>query len=434
MTDSETSSTYNVMTNSRHRPTTRRQQSNNSLQVKVTQSGQGALPPRAQQPTNNLPPQATKPPTSPQNRQPTNSTGDPMQVDERSPVQLPPPTHYAKRQRCYMLNLDSEIAGLGSDVRVESSLLGPFAHDLPPLTYSGSEDSASQDPTEIAVRTAQIFRGLTVDRNGTILSQNARATRSSRNSNKQRRSEKSRQASKIDKAKDLVEETIITGKAPGSDEPAKLTSLYIMGEYDEMKHLVRDGSKKLREGTNYPDDSLLNLNRVRGSFRNPILSPSRKRVSPTPSSRPHPSSAPPKLKGHPRDRPSTRRLASATTPTQHQDHARQAAARQQFQPIHQDPTGCYSPHMVDGDWMGASGLSRGFHSIWNCGGASPNGGSASPTQYTNTHSKDKPLQPQQPNPAWNRNNVVQGRNDHHYSNHNNNHGWESTAAAGGVRT
>ena len=74
-------------------------------------------------------------------------------------------------------------------------------------------------------------------------------------------------------------------QAPDSDDPANIMSLVIMGEYDDMKYLVRDGSKKLREATELPDDSLLAANRARGgsttsqSAATTLLSP-RKRVSP----------------------------------------------------------------------------------------------------------------------------------------------------------
>ena len=109
-----------------------------------------------------------------------------------------------------------------------------------------------------AINTAKIFRGIKVGSDGTILSQNARATRSNRGgSNKTKVGEKSRQATKIDKAKDLVEETILTGKAPDSDEPANMQSIVVMGEYDDMKYLVRDGAKKLRDASELEDDFLL---------------------------------------------------------------------------------------------------------------------------------------------------------------------------------
>lgn len=166
-----------------------------------------------------------------------------------------------------------------------------------------------------------------------------------------------------------------------------MVSLIIVGEYDEMKQLVRDGSKKLRDATGLPDDSLLSSNRPRGIV-SPVLSPSRKRVSPYAfaSNSPHsvqgggggsisghahhhvlqsPTSnkarhvttnvvVPPKLKGHPRD-PSRRGGM--------EDGGR-SNSRRGFSPVH-DP--CH-------DMFGSSlGLTRGFNSIWNCGGNTESG-------------------------------------------------------------
>ena len=78
------------------------------------------------------------------------------------------------------------------------------------LQVSGSEDSSSNPnvtDTTIAISTARIFRGITVDRNGVITSQNARATRSRKGTDaKNKVGEKSRQAAKIDKAKDLIDD------------------------------------------------------------------------------------------------------------------------------------------------------------------------------------------------------------------------------------
>lgn len=277
-----------------------------------------------------------------------NPDGGPESMDEdegREDIPLPPET--ATRTRCYKLNLDSEI------LPHSSAFLGPFAEVPPPLTFSSSDESMDRTPTDIAIRTAQIFRGITVAKDGTILAQNARATRSNKGQ-KNKKGEKSRQATKIEKAKDLVEETMATGKAPDSDEPAIMLSLVPMGEYDDMKYLVRDGSKKLREASEHGDEVLFAANRSRGKS---MLSP-RKRVSPnhvaghrlTPSNktRTQPQSTPPKLQGHPRDGPSTRRL---------------------------DTKARYGQGGVDGDW---GSFSRGFHSIWNCGGTGDDSGTVSP--------------------------------------------------------
>merc|ERR1712071_747008 len=65
---------------------------------------------------------------------------------------------------------------------------------------------------------------------------------------------KSRQAAKIDKAKDLVEQCGAKKKKGGDngststkEDDSNMVSLVIMGEYDGMKHLVRDGSKRLKD-------------------------------------------------------------------------------------------------------------------------------------------------------------------------------------------
>lgn len=132
---------------------------------------------------------------------------EPMDTDEPVREDIPQPPEIAVRTRCYKLNLDSNMFPL------PNMFLGPFADAPPPLTYSDSSDaSENATPLQVAIQTAKIFRGITVAKDGTILSQNARATRSNRGSNKTKRGEKSRQATKIEKAKDLVEETILTGK------------------------------------------------------------------------------------------------------------------------------------------------------------------------------------------------------------------------------
>jgi hypothetical protein len=169
-----------------------------------------------------------------------------------------------------------------------------------------------------------------------------------------------------------------------------MTSLVIVGEYDEMKYLVRDGSKKLREAAELPDGSLFAINRTRGgtavtqNLSTTLLSP-RKRVSPNyvVSQRAAvlhtntklrsailPQTAPPKLKSHPRDRPSSRKNSDENTRNRDStgihgeaEHSRQSTTT-----------------AGDGDWSNALSFSRGFHSIWNCGGTGEETGTISPTQ------------------------------------------------------
>ena len=167
----------------------------------------------------------------------------------------------AVRTRCYRLNLNSEI-GLTSSQQ-QHWCLGPFTETPPDLMYASSEDSLDITPTEVAIQTAQIFNGITVSGDGTILSQNERATRSNQDNNKTKRGEKSRQAAKIDAAHDLVEEAATANS--NHKEKSQLLSLVVMGEYDDMKHLVRDGAEKLREAEGLPDESLLSYNRFRSA-------------------------------------------------------------------------------------------------------------------------------------------------------------------------
>jgi hypothetical protein len=181
------------------------------------------------------------------------SEPDPIELDtlrEGAPAAFPLPPQHAVRTRCYKLNMDSELVGLsGSQTQSHNIFLGPFLE-----SYSSSDDS-SQDTNGITVatiiQTAQIFRGIAVSSDRTILSQNTRARQSNRGNTTQR-GEMSQQAAKISKAKDLVEESVLTGKKD-SDEPANMMSLFIVGEYDDMKQLVHDGSRKLRKAEGIPD-------------------------------------------------------------------------------------------------------------------------------------------------------------------------------------
>mmetsp|Transcript_3088 Transcript_3088/g.6438 ORF Transcript_3088/g.6438 Transcript_3088/m.6438 type:complete len:424 (-) Transcript_3088:131-1402(-) len=335
---------------------------------------------------------------SPMQQQQIRSPKDGM-MDDAEPMDIrediPPPPEIATRTRCYKLNLDSNL------YPHHSVYLGPFTDTAPPLTYSLSDDSAENyTPLQVAINTAKIFRGITVGKDGTILSQNARATRSNRGSSKSKVGEKSRQATKIDKAKDLVEETIQTGKAPDSDEPANMQSIVVMGEYDDMKYLVRDGAKKLREAAELEDDSLLNINRGRDENSNSnimakISSP-RKRGStsgqrhpgmhtPNKSRQFSPPGVPPKLKGHPRDRPGSSRKDQASARRESRDTANGGS-------VDRDSNG---DSRNDGDWGNnlPVSFSRGFQTIWNCGatGERSDDRMHSPTQQVSDSKTPQPM-------------------------------------------
>ena len=257
-------------------------------------------------------------PNEPQSREPnTTPSLQAMDVEPRDPP-VPLPDH-AVRTRCYKLNLDASDALFNAAV-AKPIFLGPFSETLPTFSGETMDDDLDDDDEDldkdhhemaVAIQTAQIFRGITVAPDGTILSQNARATRSNRSSaggaGKTKLSEKSRQAAKIDKANDLIEQD-------GTGE--KLVSLVVIGEYDDMKYLVRDGSRKLREADGLPDEALLQVNRPRVS-RRPLPSTPPPVVSSASSSRRRraavetkTTSSLPKLKSNPRDTASQRRKDS----------------------------------------------------------------------------------------------------------------------------
>jgi hypothetical protein len=182
---------------------------------------------------------------------------DPHKEAPSIPPPPPPPDNFVKI-RAYKLNLGSEFIGLSYRQR-QQLCLGPFEEPPPYLTYSSSEGSIQvPDSNSQAIQTAQIFRGITVSTDGTILMQNEEATSSDCES-KTKRGEKSRQAAGIDKAVDLVGEAMV----PGSDKATNLVSIFVVGEYDDIRQLVRDGSKRLREAEGLPDEALLAVNRPR---------------------------------------------------------------------------------------------------------------------------------------------------------------------------
>ena len=341
--------------------------------------GVGAVPVQTESTT---PPRQSRDPEA--IRGANDSSPIPMDTEKRDDLPSlfltppPPPPQNAVKTRCYKLNLDSDILGLSSSQK-QGLCLGPFSEPPPFLTYSSSEDSEKDiTATTVAIQTAQIFRGITVGRDGTILSQNARATRSNRGKGTSKRGEKSRQAAKIDKAKDLVEETITTGKAPDSEDPASMVSLVVVGEYDDMKQLVRDGSKKLRDAVGLPDAHFASINQPRVSDQpsSPGVSP-RKRVSPSlvTSQRSAALQSPEKIQA---TAPQT--TTTTTTPTQTilpklKSNPRDTRpGRREGAKVRLDSCNDFiDPRRpggaVDGDWSHA-------WNIWNCGGV----GAVSPFQ------------------------------------------------------
>lgn len=334
-------------------------------------------------------------------------SAEPQQDVMMNTRQQPPPSPSlsippnSTRMRCYRLNLESNSYISSNNIAGNNI-----------ATY-GSDDEDSQASTrKIAMCTAKIFRGITVSRDGTVSS---RKMRSSNNnvSTKGKVGEKSRQAAKIDKAKDLVEQSAKGGKGTlegtgTDDDPSNMIALFIMGEYDDIKYLVRDGSKKLKDADGLPDESLLAINRPRASndssrqqqggpfyiqdgqpiLRNSITpSSSRSKYQSRSSSRTSRmnNSVPPKLKGHPRD---TSSRYHASTPTGNTSSNRHSQSQQPQQSSRTSAGGSNTPsandnakfqnvpHQCsefnifgagDSDWSEALNFSKGFHSIWNCG-------------------------------------------------------------------
>ena len=111
-------------------------------------------------------------------------------------------------------------------------------------------------------------------------------------------------------------------KGSNTEDDSKMISLISMGEYNDMKHIVRYGSKKSKYAEGLPDETLLSINRHRhqhdNNFRsqNPHSTSKRANVSHYYPAKAHhrkpqqqvstinsPSAATQtlKLKGHPRD-------------------------------------------------------------------------------------------------------------------------------------
>ena len=135
----------------------------------------------------------------------------------REEIIFPPPPAGAVRTRCYRLNLDASVVLSPTHDHLGPMPYEPPAHLLPQrydsrsISFSLSNESVERNPTQVAVNTARIFRGITVDKNGMITSQNARATRGSKGKDKSKQAATSRQQEKINKAKDLVDEFVGVG-------------------------------------------------------------------------------------------------------------------------------------------------------------------------------------------------------------------------------
>ena len=196
------------------------------------------------------------------------------------------------------------------------------------------------------------------------------------------------------------------------NDPSKILSLFIMGEYEQLNDLVLDGSKKLRDYKTQPDEVLVQMNRPRphdynlnfpsspanasmGSFS------SRKRGFSKDKVRQKfnimPKSAPPKIKPHSRDGPSRRVVGSgggapvntSPVPVHHHHSPNNYSSPQQPSYRSQPPSNNWGGMDVDdnteanfahcnlkSDWHDIF-----FHnSLWNCGNVNAASASSTPHQ------------------------------------------------------
>ena len=173
---------------------------------------------------------------------PKSAPATPSGTRGEGPTILATPPKGSEKKRCYRLNLEVNPVGVPSvDPATGQHIFGPLIYDPPAHHLSAAmrrstswhslaaagmrnlhvstaadledddKSESNKDDMQIAIDTAGIFRGIKVDaKTGTILSQNARASRSAKkaggDSAGKKVGEKSRQAAKIDKAKDLVDE------------------------------------------------------------------------------------------------------------------------------------------------------------------------------------------------------------------------------------
>lgn len=159
-------------------------------------------------------------------------TGPPVSESDLPPAQGPmeyiPPLHLCSREEIAHHRHSWGGSGVTSNTASSAMFAAPPSELLDSLQVSISEESdRNVDPTTIAISTANIFRGIVVDRNGVITSMNSRAMRSMKGKNgsaaggentKMKIGEKSRQAAKIDKAKDLIDVVVENGGVGGGSD------------------------------------------------------------------------------------------------------------------------------------------------------------------------------------------------------------------------
>jgi hypothetical protein len=321
------------------------------------------------------------------------------------PVVLPPAC--SVRSRCYRLNLNAPISLTLPSATGNDKILGPYACsdaaaqgdravDANPayVGFSPTLDDLTTDDYDktLTISTARIFRGLRIEPDGQVTSMHHRNKGAG-----PKRDEKSRQSAKIDKAVDMVDDQVKKGYMPPppkesnedneKEEGMKMVSIVFFGEYDDMKSLVRDGARRLKDNQTILDDALWAMNKQRmerrTSYRSPMNSESSwygggsgmdvssRHSGSRGGNNKMPNSAPPKLHRHPRDRPgsSTRREIA-----QNASRNNSSKGGKRFPPWRKNDEEMFGG---ESDWSDALQFSKGLYSMCVCGA-----NSVSPTSGT----------------------------------------------------
>ena len=137
-----------------------------------------------------------------------------------SPRNIVLPPESAVRTRCYRLNLNTEMFSSTNASNTSQGVTAPYRCDSHAAlgdrsvdavsTYVGFspslDDSITDDKGDTTASTARIFRGLTVNNDGSVVSHHHRSKGTG-----PKKDDKSRQSAKIDKAVEMAEEAVRKG-------------------------------------------------------------------------------------------------------------------------------------------------------------------------------------------------------------------------------
>jgi len=153
-------------------------------------------------------------------------------------------TEATARTRCYKLNLDAPV------------VLSPTQHNLGPFPHEPHDPSRSDNQSKLGSRLLTLDDDISTefnDESSIAQLNNSRIFRDAdKNSTSPSRSKylskhRKQKCYKINKAIGIVDGKIEADRKKNNNEGSNLLSLVVIGEYNDMKHLVRDGPKQLRE-------------------------------------------------------------------------------------------------------------------------------------------------------------------------------------------